>query len=371
MTRIPICEEALVIRNVLMVVSLGMSVCIGLVLRGGGKAGSTGGTGTDSEGVLIGLSMDSLKEARWQVDRDVIVDRCRELGASVLVQAANSNDLQQIRDVESLLTSRVRVLILIPHDALAMAKAVEMAHNVGVPVISYDRLVRNCDVDLFVGFDNVHVGELQARFLVDHLPTPSNGRIVRVYGAKTDNNSQQFKEGQDRILEPYIRRGQIQVVHEDWAEDWKPENAKRIIDAAITNQGQQFEAVLASNDGTAGGAIQALTEAGLAGKVLVTGQDAELAACQRIVAGTQTMSVYKPLRTLATEAADAAIRIAHGKPIVARTAINNGKLDVPSLLTDVVALTPDNMVRTVVRDGFHSYDDVYRGVPEDRRPPRP
>ena len=287
------------------------------------------------------------------------------------MQAANSDDAQQIRDVESLLTSGVRVLILIPHDAVAMAKAVEMAHKVGVPVISYDRVVRDCEPDLAVLFDNVRVGELQARFLVDHLPTPGKGKIVRIYGAKTDNNSRQFKDGQDHILEPYIRSGDIQVVHEDWAEDWKPENAKKIVNAAITRLGHGFDAVLASNDGTAGGAIQALTEEGLAGKVLVTGQDAELAACQRIVDGTQTMSIYKPLSELATDAADAALRMASGRPVIARDVVNNGKIDVPTILVNVVALTRDNMLQTVVHDGFHSYDDVYRGVPADRRPPHP
>jgi D-xylose transport system substrate-binding protein len=357
------------IRNLLMVLSLAISVCIGLVLARGGN--STGANSFAVKELSIGLSMDSLKEARWQVDRDVIVARCKEQGIRVQVQAANSDDAQQIRDVESLLTSGVRMLILIPHDAVAMAKAVEMAHKVGVPVISYDRVVRDCEPDLAVLFDNVRVGELQARFLVDHLPTPGKGKIVRIYGAKTDNNSRQFKDGQDHILEPYIRSGDIQVVHEDWAEDWKPENAKKIMNAAITRLGHGFDAVLASNDGTAGGAIQALTEEGLAGKVLVTGQDAELAACQRIVDGTQTMSVYKPLSELATDAADAAARMARGRPVIARDVVNNGKIDVPTILVNVVALTRDNMLLTVVHDGFHSYDDVYRGVPADRRPPRP
>jgi D-xylose transport system substrate-binding protein len=357
------------IRSLLMILSLAISICIGLVLARGGN--STGATSSAGKDLTIGLSMDSLKEARWQIDRDVIVARCKEQGIRVQVQAANSDDAQQIRDVESLLTSGVRVLILIPHDAVAMAKAVEMAHKVGVPVISYDRVVRDCEPDLAVLFDNVRVGELQARFLVDHLPTPGKGKIVRIYGAKTDNNSRQFKDGQDHILEPYIRSGDIQVVHEDWAEDWKPENAKKIMNAAITRLGHGFDAVLASNDGTAGGAIQALTEEGLAGKVLVTGQDAELAACQRIVDGTQTMSVYKPLSELATDAADAAVRMAQGRPVIARDLVNNGKIDVPTILVNVVALTRDNMLQTVVHDGFHSYDDVYRGVPANRRPPRP
>lgn len=363
------------LRNAWLVASLCISVCIGVVLARG-KTGRGEGLrdARDSRApasLVIGLSMDSLKEARWQVDRDVIVSRCKDLGAAVQVHAANSDDLQQIRDVESLLTSGVNAIIIIPHDARAMAKGVELAKRAGVPVISYDRIVRDCEPDLYVGFDNETVGELQGRFLAEHLPTPGKGRIVRVYGAKTDNNSQQFKTGQDRALERYIRSGDIQVIHEDWAEDWKPENAKRIVNAAITKHGRTIDAVLASNDGTAGGAIQALTEEGLAGKVLVTGQDAELAACQRIVAGTQTMTVYKPLRKLATEAAESAVAMARGKPIVARHATNNGKLDVPTLLTPVVALTRDNMIDIVVRSGFLPYDEIYRGVPEAQRPPRP
>jgi D-xylose transport system substrate-binding protein len=355
-----------------MVASLCLSVAIGLVLARGNAGGGAGAAARSGQRApVIGVSMDSLKEARWQIDRDVITARCKELGATVQVHAANSDDLQQMRDVESLLTSGVDALIIIPHDALAMAKGVELAKRAGVPVISYDRVVRDCEPDLYVGFDNETVGELQGKFLIDHLPTPGKGKIVRIYGAKTDNNSMQFKTGQDRALAPYLKSGDIQVIHEDWAEDWKPENAKRIVNAAITNHGRAIDAVLASNDGTAGGAIQALTEEGMAGKVLVTGQDAELAACQRIVAGTQTMTVFKPLKKLATDAADAAVAMARGKPIVARFSTNNGKIDVPTLLTPVVALTKDNMVDVVVRSGFLPYDEVYRGVPEAQRPPKP
>src|SRR6185503_8221126 len=198
----------------------------------------------------------------------------------------------------------------VPHDGKAMAKAVRMAHDAGIPVIAYDRLIEGSDLDLYVSFDNVRVGELQAKYLVDHLPAPGHGKLVRIYGAKSDHNAFLFKQGQDRVLDPLIARGDIQVVHEDWADDWKPESAKRIVNAAISAHGPDFDAVLASNDGTAGGAIQALLEEGLiapdggsggagAGK-LVTGQDAELVACQRIARGTQSMTVYKPLRALAS-----------------------------------------------------------------------
>jgi D-xylose transport system substrate-binding protein len=365
---VSVLKSVLTPRTLLVLASLALSIVLGLTLgRGGHRAPGAPQAGP----LVIGLSMDTLKEARWQADRDMFVKRASELGARVLVLAANGDDTVQISDVEKLLTNRVDVLVVVPHDGRAMAKAVRMAHEAGVPVIAYDRLIRDCDLDLYVSFDNLRVGELQARYLVDHLPTPGRGRIIRIYGAKTDNNAAQFKEGQDRVLAPYIERGDIQVIHEDWAEDWKPENAKRIVNAAITAQGTRFDAVLASNDGTAGGAVQALIEEGLAGRVLVTGQDAELVALQRIAGGTQAMTIYKPLRTLAQGAAELAVRMAQRKVVIARQSVNNGAIDVPSVLFDVVTVTRDNIIDTVVRDGLASYDEVYRGIPAARRPPRP
>jgi D-xylose transport system substrate-binding protein len=224
-------------------------------------------------------------------------------------------------------------------------------------------MIRDADVDLYVSFDNVRVGQLQARYLVDHLPTPGKGKIVRIYGSKADNNAQLFKQGQDEVLAPYVARHDIEVLHEDWADDWKPEAAKKIVNAAISQHGTHFDAILASNDGTAGGAVQALSEEGLAGKVLVTGQDAELVACQRIVAGTQAMTVYKPIERLADSAIDLAVRIAGGRVVVARQSVNNGKVDVPSVLADVVVATRDNMMDTVIKDGFHARQEVYGAAP--------
>ncbi len=355
------------VRILLVVASLVASVLIGLSLASRGP----GATASRDDQVTIGLSLDTLKEARWQADRDMFVKRAGQLGARVLVLAANNDDTVQVGDVEKLITNGVDVLVIVPHDGTAMAKAVKLAHDAGIPVIAYDRIIRDSDLDLYVSFDNERVGELQARYLLDHLPTPGKGRIVRIYGAKTDNNAAQFKRGQDKVLEPYIARGDIVVVHEDWAEDWKPENAKRIVNAAITASGANIDAVLASNDGTAGGAIQALSEEGLAGKVLVTGQDAETVALQRIAAGTQTMTIYKPLQTLATGAAELAVRLAEKRIVVAKQTVDNGNGPVPAVLYDVVTVTRDNIIDTVVRDGQASYDDVYRGIPAGERPPRP
>jgi D-xylose transport system substrate-binding protein len=303
--------------------------------------------------------MDTLKEARWQRDRDAMVARAKSLGAEVLVQAANGDDARQIADIGGLITRKVDVLIVIPHDTKAMAKGVHMAHDANVPVIAYDRIIENSDLDLYVSFDNIRVGELEARYVVDHLPTPGKGAIVRIYGSSGDNNARMVKDGQDKVLKPYIDRGDIRVVHEDWADDWKPENAKKITNAAITKLGHGFDAILASNDGTAGGAVQALVEEGIAGKVLVTGQDAELVACQRIVAGTQSMTVYKPLKNLADLAVDLAVKMATKHVVVAKDTVYNGQIDVATVLTDIVTTTKDNMMDTVIRDGFHSRDDVY------------
>ncbi len=325
-----------------------------LLVSCGDKPAAAGG----EKKPLIGISLDTLKEERWQRDRDMIKAEAERLGAEVLVQSANSDDTRQVRDIESLITLGVDVLLVVPHNGEALSKAVKSASDAGIPVISYDRLIMNADIDYYLTFDNKKVGETQAAYAVERLPKDRPARIVRIYGAKTDNNARLFKEGQDAVLDPLIKEGKIEVVFEDWAADWKPENAKKIMNAAITKAGPEIDAVIAGNDGTAGGAIQALTEEGLAGKVMVIGQDAELAACQRILRGTQTMTIYKPIKELAVRAAQVAVGIARKTPPETTTTLNNGFKDVPSLLERVVAVDKDNLTETVVADGFHKAEDL-------------
>jgi len=348
------------IRIALVILSFALSIATGIVLS---RSGSPAKAKEAKSRVLVGFSMDTLKEERWQADRDLFTAQIKELGADVLVQSANSDDVRQVQDIESLISREVDVLVIVPHNAEAMAKGVELAHAAGIPVLSYDRLIKNADVDLYISFDNYRVGELQAQALVDRLPN-GKGKIVRIYGAKTDNNAFQFKEGQDRVILPLVERGDIEVIHEDWTEGWKPENAKRIAQAAIASKGAVFQGILASNDGTAGGAIQALSEEGLAGKIVVTGQDAELSACQRLVAGTQAMTIYKPIHVLARGAARAAVDLARRRPIIARASAPNGKGDIPTIFLDVHVVTKENLRETVVKDGFHTEAAVYRGVQE-------
>jgi D-xylose transport system substrate-binding protein len=335
-----------------------LSIVTGLVLS---RSGSTPISASKKTRPLIGLSLDTLKEERWQRDRDNFVKKAAVLHADVKVQSANGDDVRQVSDVQSLITEGVDVIVIAPHNGDAMAKAVNLAHEAGIPVLSYDRLIRGCDLDLYMTFDNFHVGELQAQFLVDALAKagPGKKRIIRLYGAKTDNNAVVFKAGQDKVLKPLIDSGAIEVVHEDWVEDWKPENAKKVANAGLNKAGHNFDAILASNDGTAGGAIQALLEEGLAGKVLVTGQDADLAACQRIVAGTQSMTIYKPLQNLADRAAEYAVKLAQHRPVIAAGSYDNGQVQVPTVLLDVIAVTKDNLRETVIKDGFHRAEEIY------------
>ena len=355
------------LRIALVIASCIVSIIIGLVIaRGGALRQMAVKNGTTP--LLIGLSLDTLKEERWQADRDNFVARAKALGAEVLVQSANSDDTHQISDVQALISRKVAVLVIVPHNGAAMAKAVNMAHEANIPVIAYDRLITGCDLDLYITFDNVKVGELQAKYVLDNLANANPIRLVRIYGAKTDNNAVLFKQGQDNVLGPLIKSGRVRIVHEDWAEDWRPENAKKITNAAITKNGPDFDAVLASNDGTAGGSVQALMEEGLAGKILVTGQDAEISACQRIVNGTQAMTIYKPLSKLAVQGAECAVSLAKGKPIITNAAIPNGNVDVPTKLVDVVITTKNNMMQTVIQDGFHKREEIYRGgTPADAK----
>jgi D-xylose transport system substrate-binding protein len=310
------------------------------------------GSSREADRLVIGLSLDTLKEERWQRDRDLFVERARELGAEVLVQVANNDDARQAAQCENLLTKGVDVLVVVAHNSEAAATIVESAHRAKVPVIAYDRLIRNCDLDLYVSFDGVRVGRLQAEYAVARVP---KGRYLMIAGAPTDNNAHLFRQGQLEVLQPLVDRGDITVVGDQWAADWQPVEALKITENALTRNGNRIDAVVVSNDGLAGGVIQALSEQGLAGKVLVTGQDAELAACQRILAGRQSMTVYKPLRALARRGAEVAVALARGEDVGAGAErVPNGSKDVPSVLITPISVDATNLDSTVVADGFHT-----------------
>jgi len=333
---------------------------------GGGAASPAAGGAAAGKPVTIGFSMDTLKEERWQRDRDLVVKYAEDHGAKVLVQAANGNDSLQNEQAENLLTQGVDVLIVVAHNADTAATIVNSAHKSGVPVIAYDRMIRNADVDLYVAFDAVRIGEQQSQYAVQHVP---KGNYVLIGGSPADNNALLLREGQMKPLKPLIDKKDITIVSDQFAKDWQAIEALKIMENALTRVSNKVDAVVASNDGTAGGAIQAIAEQKLTGKVLVTGQDADLAACQRILAGTQTMTIYKPLVNEANKAAEAAILLARKQPLADKTVgVNNGKKDVPSILLDTIAVDKSNIMQTVVKDGYHKLEDICRDLPKEQCP---
>ncbi len=322
-------------------------------------------TPTAGKPVRIGFSMDTLKEERWLRDKALVEARAREVGADIVTQVANGDDAVQVRQCDNLLTQGVDVLIIVPHNGEIDASIVEKAHAADVRVISYDRLIKNSDVDLFVSHQVEKMGEMQADYALKHVP---KGNYVLIGGAPTDNNSLFLRRGQMNILQPAIERADVKIISDQFARDSLATEALKITEDALTFTKNDIQAIIASNDGLAGGAIAGLDAAGLAGKVLVAGQDADLVSLQRIVKGTQTMTIYKPIKPLADSAVDSAVKLARGEALNAPDKVNNGKIDVPAILQEPQAVDKDNLMDTIIRDGYYRMEDVYKDVPRDQWP---
>ena len=301
-----------------------------------------------NEPVVIGFSMDTLKEERWQRDKDLVEKRAKELGMQVMVQVANGDDNLQVKQAENLLTQNVDVLIVAPHNAEVAASIVEAAHRQGVPVISYDRLIKNSDVDLYISHQVIKIGEMQAKYLLDHV-NKKPASFVIVGGSPTDNNALLLHQGQMNILNPAVGRGDVKIVADQYAKEWQASAALNIVENALTQVNNQVDAVVASNDGTARGAVQALEGQNLAGRVLVSGQDADLASLKLIIEGKQTMTVYKPIQPLAYGAVEAGIKLARGESVSSSDSLDNGFKKVPSILLEPVAVDRTNLLNTVVK----------------------
>jgi D-xylose transport system substrate-binding protein len=303
------------------------------------------------------MVIDDLRLERWQKDRDIFVDTAEKLGAKIYVQSANGNEQTQISQIENMISRGVDVLVIIPTNGEVLANVIKEAKRDDIKVLAYDRLINNADIDFYLSFDNEKVGEMQAKSM---LAAKSSGRYFLMGGAPTDNNAKLFRQGQMNILQPKIDSGDIKVVGDQWVDSWLAENALKIMENALTANNNEIDVVVASNDSTAGGAIQALDAQGLAGKVFISGQDADLAAVRRIVDGTQTMTVYKPIVALAQRAAEIAVVLGNKDAPRQNATLNNGVKDVPAWLLEPIAVDANNLKQTVIADGFHAEKDVYR-----------
>jgi len=323
---------------------------------GGCTTPTTGTTGTT--GIKIALLLPETKTARYETqDRPLFEAKVKELApdATILYSNANQDATEQQSQADAALTNGAQVLVVDPVDSASAASIVAKAKAKNVPVISYDRLILNSDLDYYVSFDNEKVGTLQGQALLDKLTADGNAgkTIVMINGAPTDNNATLFKKGAHSVLD-----GKVKIGAEYDTPDWSPDKAQAEMDQAITSLGKDgFAGVYAANDGTGGGAIAAMKGAGITPIPPTTGQDAELAAIQRVLAGEQYMTVYKAVKPEAEGAAALACALAAGKTPdsgLAPTTVNNKTKDVPAMILTPVAVTKDNVKDTVVADGFWS-----------------
>jgi D-xylose transport system substrate-binding protein len=306
--------------------------------------------------VTIGFSMGTTREERWFKDRDFFIKRAKELGAEVIVSLSDYDAEKQSIQIENLISQGANVIVVIPSDSKKIEGAITKANQAGVKVIAYDRLIEDSFIDLYVSFDNVRVGEMQAESI---LKIVNHGNFAYIGGSPTDHNASLLKQGTMNILNDKIQSGDINLVVDKFTTDWKPEEAYKNI-MEYLDSGQKLDAVIAANDGTASGVIQALKKKGLDGKIPVSGQDAELSATQRIIVGTQTSTVYKPINALAYKVADIAVAMARGESPETNTLTNNGKIMVPSYFLTPILVDKNNMMDTIIKDGFHTYEEVYK-----------
>jgi D-xylose transport system substrate-binding protein len=303
---------------------------------------------------VIGFSIDDLRVERWARDRDYFTAAAKELGADVIVTSADANEQKQVNQVENMISQKVDAVVIVPMNSKVFGEVIDEAHKAGVKVLSYDRLILNADEDAYISFDNERVGYLEAEGVFKAKP---EGNYYLLGGAPTDNNAKLLRVGQMKVIQAAVDSGKIKIVGSQWVPEWSPTTAMSIMENALTAANNKIDAVIASNDGTAGGAIQALAAQNLAGKVPISGQDADLAAVKRVVAGTQTVTVYKPLKLIASEAAKLTVKLIKGEKPEFNAELDNGTKKVPSLLLTPIALTKDN-VDLVVKDGFYTKEQV-------------
>jgi D-xylose transport system substrate-binding protein len=312
----------------------------------------------------IGFSIEAMKGERWQHDLESFEGRARQLGAEVISVDADGDDNRQFQQVKDMIKAGIKVLVLLPHDTAKAGRIVDAAKSANVKVISYDRLVLNCDLDLFLSFDRKQIGWMQADYLVKHAP---KGNYVVIAGSPNDEGAKTLHDEQIKVLQPYVDRGDIKVIADGYTKDWLPTEAYLFMRKAIESSQGNIAAVVASNDGLAGGAIQALHDHNLDGKVLVSGQDADLMAVISIAQGAQSMTVYKPVANQAAVAAEEAVRLANGEKTRANRVVNNGKMDVPAILLKPIVVTRENIKATVVKDGFQTLPRINQGLPESQQ----
>ena len=328
-----------------------------MLSAGCGSTAEESGTQTteaQEAGPRIGIVFDSFVIERWERDRDIFTSTAQELGADVLVGNANGDPQEQKKVIQHMIDNRVDVLVIIAIDGAELVQSVADAHKDGIKVISYDRIIENADTDLYITFDNYKVGTYMAQAINEALP--DGGTYMELCGSPTDHNVDMVQEGFDKAIADNLTMiDSMSCTNWDDTEafDYFTNHAENLTEA---------DAFMCGNDAIAGQAVRALAERRLAGQKVVTGQDADLASCQRIAEGTQTMTIYKPIERLAGQAARIAVEMAEGKAPETQETISDGTYEVPYIAIDPIAVTKDSLDGVIIQSGFHNREDVYLHV---------
>ncbi len=308
--------------------------------------------------IQIGMSFDSFVIERWQRDRDVFVATANELGAEVNVQNASGDMNEQVRQIEYFIEKQMDAIVIIGIDSEKLSSVVKKAKEKGIKVIAYDRLIKNADVDLYISFDNEAVGKMMATAFIENGLT--KGKVLMFCGPMTDNNVSMIEKG----FQSVIKEQEIEVLDILYAENWRAEETRKYVNEH-SDIVKEVDAIMCGNDSLAGQTIYALSELRMAGKIMVVGQDADLEACQRIVEGTQLMTVYKPVAKLAQAAAEDTMKLVLGEELDATLSMNDGTYDIPYIALETIAVNEKNLEEVIINSGFHQKEDVYLNVPDE------
>jgi D-xylose transport system substrate-binding protein len=366
-------------RILMTIFSLVVIASMALTACGGGGAGDGGKT-------KIGLSFSDFATERWKNEEVLMRGLLEDLGYEVLSAEANHDVKLQNDQIDNMVSQGVKGLIVVAEDGDAIVTSVDKAADAGVKVIAYDRLIKTSKIAAYLSFDNVEVGRQQALGVMaaidaDNWDVAANGpaRVVQLAGSPTDNNATLFTKGQTEILQPYVDSGKIEIVAQQGIDNWDAANALKVMENILAAQNNDIDAVVASNDGTALGALQAMKAQGLAGTVPISGQDATADGSNSIVKGELTVSILKDIRNLSPLAVDVMDKLIKGEAVegmenftLAELTVDDSKTgEVPCVFLEVQQVNKDNVYDLVVVSEFQAYDDVYRDIPEADRPAKP
>jgi len=364
-----------------------MSLLVACTTVAPATAPAEGGDAAASDAkIKVGLSFSDFATERWANEEKIIRGLLEEKGYEVLTQEANHDVKLQNDQIDNMVSQGVKGLIVIAEDGDAVVTAIDKAADAGVAVVAYDRLIKSPKIAGYISFNNVEVGRQQADGVMKAVDAANwdvaaNGplRVVKLGGSPTDNNAILFRKGQDEIVDLLVEAGTVEIVADQWVDNWDAANALKLMENILTAANNDVDAVVASNDGTALGALQALSAQGLAGTVPISGQDATADGCNSIVKGELSVSILKDIRNLAPISVDMMDKLIQGEAVEGMQEFTMAELtndeskqgNVMALFLPVEQVNADNVHELCVANGFQAYDDVYRDIPEDQRPPKP